>query len=376
MTRRTSRRAVPLCVLLVGLTAGVSVPVAPDAHAHAVPAAHGSADRPKQSSSRLLRVDGSLSDVAALAGRGIWAVGQEGIWDAWQSRGVLIRWDGGAWSKLGIRNDPSGAAQLRSIAASGGELWAVGEAHDGLPYVVRGDGNVFDRTQVPVLRAGDRLHGVATGRGRVAAVGSRGRQPLIVSGDGTRWSVATRDVTGTLYGVALASAKEGWAVGDTGTAPLIMRLGKSGWKPVAAPKIRGGYLRDVHADGGKRAVAIGGIYRDGRTVDPLVLQWNGKRWSRMRVPDRDVELYGVTGDGKGRYWISGFDSRRPGEGFLLRYADGKWKIIRGEAGAGERTVRLQGVTRSGDTVVAVGHVVDEAYRYTDVIETLEQAPAR
>ncbi|GGM64895.1 hypothetical protein GCM10010106_08530 [Thermopolyspora flexuosa] len=380
MTRRPPRRAVPLCVLLSGLLAGTLLRPTSAAHALVIPGADPDAapptaaagDRTPPSASARLRVDGSLSDIVALGPQNVWAVGQEGVWDDWQSRGVITHWDGSSWNAVGIRNDASGAGRLRSVAAaSPTELWAVGEGHDSRPYVVRGDGSTFDRIDVATLRAGDWLGGVAAVPGRVVTVGSRDGHPMIATGASGRWSVVTRKARGTLYGVALLSAKDGWAVGETTSGPLVLRLSGGKWKQVRVPRVKGGFLRDVHADGPKRVVAIGGVYRSSGAIHPLALRWNGKRWTRMRVPDRPAELYGVTGDAAGRFWAAGFDPARPGEPFLLRYADGRWRTERGrKAGAG-RTVRLLAVTHVTGLTMAVGHVVDGSGRYTDLIETVQ-----
>jgi hypothetical protein len=344
------------------------------AHAHADPTRPPAvAEAWQQSSSARLQGDGSLSDVAGLSATDVWAVGHQNIWDAWKNRGAITHWDGQSWNEVGIRNDDTGAGHLRSIAAAGpADLWTVGAAHDGLPYVAHGDGSIFDRVGVDQLRSGDWLGGVAAVADKVVTVGSRDRRPLVVIRSAGTWrSVPQPKSQGTLYGVALSAKGEGWAVGDGGGRPLIMRSSGSAWKTVTLPRIPGGYLRDVHLDSAKRALAVGGIYRGHGKVSPLVLAWEGKSWSRLPVPDGDASLYGVTGDDKGRFWISGFDPGRPGQAFVLNY-DGKqpMKIIRGDKTAAPRTVRLQAVSYlpGTATVWAVGHVVDRTDAYRDIVE--------
>lgn len=170
--------------------------------------------------------------------------------------------------------------------------------------------------------------------------------------------------------MALAGKGDGWAVGDTGGRPLITKLSGGRWKAVAAPDIPGGYLRDVYLDASKRALAVGGVYRRSGGISPLILSWNGKKWSRISLPGDDVRLYGVTGDRKGHFWISGVDMDRPGEAFLLRYDGHTVKTLRGATADTPRTIRLQSVTYlpATGTVWTVGHVVDAQGRYTDVIE--------
>ncbi|GAA3149125.1 hypothetical protein GCM10010466_45090 [Planomonospora alba] len=368
MTRRLPRRALALCAggLLLPLLA------APAASADPVrPPAAGTWQAP---STARLSADGSLSDVAGISADNVWAVGQQSVWDVWQSRGAITHWNGETWTEVGIRNDPTGAGLLRSVAAaSASELWAVGEGHDGLPYLARGDGSGFERVAVDALHAGDWLGGVAAVPGRVVAVGRRDRQPLIATGSGGAWRLTPVGGRGTLYGVAVTAKGEGWAVGDTGGRPLAMRLSDGQWKSFPVPEIPGGYLRDVHVNGPRRALAIGGVHRDSGEVVPLVLSWNGKKWSRVAVPERDVRLYGVTGDRKNRFWISGVDLERPGEAFLLRYDGRALKTLRGAEPSAPRTIRLQAAAYlpGTGTVWTVGHVVDAGGRYTDVIERFE-----
>ncbi|SDG84814.1 hypothetical protein SAMN05421505_108237 [Sinosporangium album] len=360
------RRASVVCAaaaLLASATPAVS--------AHAEPTNPPVAEAWQQSTSARLRADGSLSDVVALSSTDVWAVGQQEIWDVWQNRGVITRWDGASWSHVPIRNDATGAGHLRSVAAAGpGQMWTVGDGHDGQPYIAKGDAGGFDRVTVDDLRGGDWLGGVTAAQGKVVAVGSRDGKPLVLSGDGASWSLTPMKTKGVLYGVSVSAKGDGWTVGDTGSKPLIMRLSGGTWRSVRVPSIPGGYLRDVYVDSPKRVLAVGGVYRGPDDIAPLVLAWNGRRWSQVRVPDADAHLYGVTGDGKGRFWISGSDPSRPSEAFLMRYEHGKGKIIRGGPVAEGGTLRLQSVTAvpGSSGVWAVGHVVDQADRYTDVVK--------
>lgn len=417
MTRRQTRCAVPLWVLFAVLLAGHILRATPVAHAQATktaqPAQAAQPDRMARSdlvakrervaepsrlapqdpsdpgadretaqetaqtaSSAKLRADGSLSDVAGLSEKDIWAVGQQDVWDFWQNQGVITHWNGTAWTEVDVRNDTTGAGHLRSIAAASvDELWAVGDGHDGLPYVAKGGTDGFDRVGVPQLRAGDWLGGVTAAFGRVVTVGSREGKTFMAATAGGSWTT-TRGPAGALYGAALSGRADGWAVGDSGSRPLIMRLTATGWKAVRLPEIRGGFLRDVHVEGTKRAIAVGGVYEGGDKIRPLVLLWDGKHWTRAELGDRFAELYGVTGDGDGGFWVSGYDARRPGEAFVLRYDGSGWRDLRGQESAEERTVRLQAVTHVGKLTMGVGHALDASDRYHDLVETFGPTETR
>lgn len=357
----------------VAFLLGQTLPGTPAAHAHADPTRSAFvADTWQRFTSAKLQGDGSLSDIVGLSPTDVWAVGQQDIWDAWEHRSAIVHWDGRTWTQVGIRNDGAGAEHLRSIAAaSPSDLWVVGTAHDGLPYIAHGDGTAFDRVSVDQIGAGDWLGGVDAVPGKVVAVGRRENAPLILTRSGTTWEVDVAKGEGTLYSVAISGKGEGWAVGDAGGQPLIMRLSGGSWKRVLLPRLPGGYLRDVHLDGPKRALAIGGIYHGQGRSTALMLAWNGKQWTKLKVPAGNAKLYGVTGDGKGRFYVSGFDAKRPGEMFLLRYDGRSTEIIRGGKTGARHTVRLQAVTTlpGSSAVWAVGHIVDASDRYSDVITT-------
>lgn len=365
MTRRLPRRALALCA------GGLLLLSSHPSTAHADPVSPSTLEAWQAPVSAGLSRDGSLSDVAGISAGSVWAVGQQSVWDIWQSRGAITHWDGTTWTEVGIRNDPTGAGLLRSIAAaSPTELWAVGEGHDGLPYLARGDGTSFDRITIDRLHVGDWLGGVAATAGRMAAVGSRDKQPLIMTGTGGKWKFTQLPDRGTLYGVALSGKSDGWAVGDSAGKPLIMRQSGSRWKTFHIPDIPGGYLRDVYFDSPKRALAVGGVSQGADRIVPLILSWNGKKWSRVAPGGGDVRLYGVTGDRKGHFWISGVDLEQPEEAFVLSYDGRKVETLRGPEVPASRTIRLQSLAYlpGTGTVWTVGHVVDAAGRYTDVIE--------
>ncbi|MEV4178512.1 hypothetical protein [Nonomuraea sp. NPDC049709] len=358
MTRRSQRRALSLFLA----TSVALTQVTPAAHADPRPAAEAW----QQSTSVRLQADGSLSDVLAVSPSDVWAVGQQEIWDVWKNRGTIRHWDGRRWAEVGVR-DGTAAGNLRGLAAaSSSDVWAVGDGHDGLPYIVHGDAAGFDRVRPQGLRAGDWLGGVDAKSGRVVAVGSREKNGLILTGQGNSWTVQETKEKGALYAVA-----GGFAVGDTGTEPLIVHNSGGSWKSMPLPAIPGGYLRDVQVDSSKRAVAVGGVYRGPGDITPLALAWNGKRWRELPLPGSEARLYGVTGDGKGRYWMTGYDPARAAEPFMMRCEKSDCETIRGAVKQGRSSVRLQAVTylAGKGTVWAVGHAVDTADRYTDVVES-------
>lgn len=112
MTSRLPRRALALCAGSVLL---FSTPVLA---AYAEPVRPPAAEAWQAPTSARLTRDGSLSDVVGVSATDVWAVGQQSVWDIWQSRGAITHWDGERWTEIGIRNDPTGAGLLRSVAAA------------------------------------------------------------------------------------------------------------------------------------------------------------------------------------------------------------------------------------------------------------------
>ncbi|RJL31406.1 hypothetical protein D5H75_20445 [Bailinhaonella thermotolerans] len=307
--------------------------------------------------------------MVAVGGQDVWAVGHQAVWDVWQTRAVIAHWNGQSWTSVPIRNDAIGADHLRAVAAaSREELWAIGEGHDRQPYIVHGDGATWDRVNVPGLLDGSWLAGVDAVPGRVFTVGTRDGETLIAGYDGREWTFSPKKTPGALYGVTLTGRDHAWAVGDTGAEPLIMRWNGTKWKTVDAPDVPGGFLRDVYAEGEKRAWAIGGVYEGGR-IRPLVLRWDGKRWSKVTIPTARAELYSLTGDGDGHLWISGFDPDRPETAYFLRFDGKKWKAVHTSPAPSGSLVRVQSVSQvpGHDAAWAVGHSVDPADRYTDLV---------
>lgn len=366
MTRRLRRRALFLCVATI--VSGLPVVSA----AHAEPA-RLPIESWQRSTSVRLSADSSLTDVDAVSADEVWAVGQQQIWDVWESRGAIGRWNGTGWSEVPVR-DATAAGPLRSVSAvSAGQVWTVGDGHDGLPYLGRGDASGFDRVRVPGMRAGDWFGGIDARAGKVVAAGSRDGKALLLTGQDGKWTFHQIQQKGALYAV-----DGSFAVGDTGKAPLIMRYADGELTSMELPSVPGGYLRDIYVDSAKRAVAVGGVYGELGVSEPLALVWNGKRWTRADLPKSRARLYGVTGDGKGRFWVSGYDPDHDGEAFLLRNEKKQWEVIRGGPEKARGSVRLQAVTylpgKGG--VWAVGHVVDAAERYSDIVESFGRSSAK
>ena len=272
-----------------------------------------------------------LSGIDSRAPDDVWAVGTfigptpaDG-----PPRVAVVHWDGRSWKLVPVSRPTGRRVALIDVAAVGPrEAWAVGRAPSGA-LVLRWDGDRWSRVPAPdratrnaVLAGIDRIPGT----GRLWAVGDAGWRPLILHWTGRVWRTVEAPPlpkAARLYDVAAVSRRTAWAVGQVGGSPLILRftLGR-GWRRVANPAFGDGTLLGVEAIVG-RAVAAG--YRDG----PLLLRWEGGRWSevRWRWPGASFSLTDVDVSGS-TFWVAGVRSMdHRSEPFLLR-GRVRWRWIR------------------------------------------------
>lgn len=129
---------------------------------------------------------GALFSVWGPAPDEVYVVGGQG--QGAESTGVMLAWDGAAWSEVAL---PPGTRRLHWIAGVGAEVWAVGEA------------------------------GAALRR------------------EGDAWAPVTTGVDVSLWGIWGADAGTIWAVGGDGfTGPGIMlRWDGSAWGPETLPEL-------------------------------------------------------------------------------------------------------------------------------------------
>jgi hypothetical protein len=148
---------------------------------------------------------------------------------------------------------------------------------------------------------------VAAAAGTAWAVGGTGwftTQPLIERWNGKAWiqvHTPTLGLGGYLNGVAVVSASDAWAVGQTGGGPgdgngtnnatLVLHWNGHNWTRVPSPAPAAATaLNNVAATSATNAWAVGWAGTAGpngdtnRTQRGLILHWNGHRWSRVPSP--------------------------------------------------------------------------------------------
>jgi hypothetical protein len=181
----------------------------------------------------ILGSEAFLWGVAAVSATDVWAVGASG------GKTLVLHWNGVAWSVVTSPSDAIGGNQLRAIAAvTANDIWAVGSSYNGA-LTLHWNGAAWRRVASP---PGVVFESVSAASGSdVWAVGwTYGGQinfktvhnTLIGHWDGSAWSaVASPNPSeGTppfneLYGVAVVSSRDAWAVGTYTTSGNQQYLG-------------------------------------------------------------------------------------------------------------------------------------------------------
>jgi hypothetical protein len=191
-----------------------------------------------------------LTGVSVLTADDVWVVG---TWTTDARHPFAVHWTGRTWF-IEPTPDPTDPADgisgsgLNAIdAVSPEDLWAVGDIQS-------------PNSNVKTM-------------------------PLLLHYDG-HWSQVPgpAGLSGELTDIDLLTADEGWAVGDGGSQPLILRRTAGQWlqaqtPPVATPSS----LASVYAISPTDAWAVGTQLRDGHPA-ALVLHWDGMQWSESVVP--------------------------------------------------------------------------------------------
>ncbi|MER6916128.1 hypothetical protein ABT354_31030 [Streptomyces sp. NPDC000594] len=160
--------------------------------------------------------------------------------------------------------------------------------------------------------------------------------------NGKRWRTVLAPVpagtrTAGFLTVEQLDAKNAWATGWTqtgnGVEAQFQHWNGKRWKPVDLPDLGagpdGGFeLRGVSAQNGKNVVAVGGLSTGGQTK-PLVLRFDGTRWTKAALPSLgrvQARLLAVTTGADGAIWAVGETRSRTGgeAGLVLRYDGKKW----------------------------------------------------
>jgi hypothetical protein len=239
----------------------------------------------------------------------VWAVGYQTPRYYTTSFSPLIEhWDGTRWTV--VPSPYQGAAELTAVAAvSASDVWAVGIRttnpegslvlhYDGAQWSTVADGHPNDNTG---------LRGVAATSATSVLAGGSTTDPngqritFVERWDGTSWSVEptlsepeynefnaiAADPSGAAFGV-------GWMSPDLGYFAFTERYDGSAWAIEPTPDFGppNSNLYGVVMTSSTQAWAVG--YQSGHGVGPVIIKWNGARWSVDPDPSTTCcILYGI-----------------------------------------------------------------------------------
>jgi len=196
-------------------------------------------------------LDNTLYSVSAISANEVWAVGYYRIPNGTYQT-LTMRWDGSAWSYIPSPNIGSAHNYLYGVSAiSSSDIWAVGyTVRSGVleALALRWNGQEWSIVSVPRPGIGQRLYAVAAlSTNNVWAVGSynegSGSIGFAIHWDGAQWThVPTPSTyTRTIFrAVAASSSTNVWAVGEGmnengAGVTFTMRWNGSQWSHVLSP---------------------------------------------------------------------------------------------------------------------------------------------
>ncbi|MER5644535.1 hypothetical protein [Streptosporangium sp. NPDC002524] len=279
----------------------------------------------------------ALLDVAATGPRDAWAVGyQDGAEDR-EGTPAVLRWNGSRWREMPL-GEGAGAHRLEGVGAAGpGDVWVVGNGP--AAFAAHWNGRAWAPHRPFGVAEDYRLADVAASGGDAwfAANGPSGAVVLEWAGGEFRNALSTG---GTLEAITSGDGHV-WAVGtsETGT-PLVWHGTAGSWESQETPPVPGGRLSRVWQVSPSEVWAVGQVsaapatrpgsepgpsaQAGGEGTRPLVMRWDGTRWTRVEVPVSRGSLHGVTASGPGDLWISGVDADHAGQVLILHFDGTTW----------------------------------------------------
>ncbi|HVB24149.1 MAG TPA: hypothetical protein VNG51_19585 [Ktedonobacteraceae bacterium] len=272
----------------------------------------------------------AFKGVAAASANDAWAVGYDAPYALSFSNKTLIEhWNGTTWNVVSSPSPGSSDNQLFGVAVvSANDVWAVGDySNDGTTYqtlIEQWGGTSWNVMPSPgPISSNTALHGVAVASANdIWAVGESNGVPLIEHWDGTSWSVISSPGSNVyqLSAVTVVSPNDVWAVGDYFTGKYLATLTEqwngSAWSiiPSLSHKQTWSYLNAVASVSGTKQLWTVGSFGNGYGK-LFTEQWKGSAWSIVPIksgPNFSSILYGVTSAGGTKNVISvGYYQNQP-----------------------------------------------------------------
>jgi len=307
--------------------------------------------------------------VATRTGRG-WTDPQPGPDESWTTppeHDVMLHWDGHHWRRVPLPALHDPITNLTEQAPD--DVWGV----SGVDGLVRWNGERWRSVSVHRWRRHDpeigRVAALAPDDAWLSAAGytSQGSYALVERWNGHRW---TRMPTPTMPGrrtklsaMTAASSDDAWAFGAYATGDPLRVHTTSGivtehwdgnrWTIVPQPVYhhtkRWFEMHDAimlsHIDGW----AVG---RQGSPFKPVILHWNGTRWTASRT-SRCCELVALAARDAEDVWAVGYTSN--GDGYQARvdqWNGHQWQTVPTLTGGSDTTLKAVSALPTGEILVA------------------------
>lgn len=247
--------------------------------------------------------------------------------------GVLARLDRDRWTLTPAgpsQNPESGPAWLSDVAmVNSSEAWAVGRVDGpaGGALIQRWDGTEWTAVDHPAARSATaNLRTVKALPGGVWAAGYQkneqtgGYQPLVLRYDGTAWADVELPVPGAegmVYALDATGPDDVWIAGISGgqsrPSPLLLHWDGRSWAAVPAPEPGpyGGEIFKLYAPAPDQVWAL---TNDTSMGEFHVQHWDGVSWQEATPQGEQPEAFGfifydVDGSGPDDVWVTGASTR-------------------------------------------------------------------
>jgi hypothetical protein len=215
----------------------------------------------------------------------------------------------GKWTT--VKSPSSALGEVSALSASSSKnVWAFGTTTPGA-YAARWNGTKWTRTTMTssyyfVQDAS------ALSASNVWAVGGDQTKSSL-HWNGSSWKKVA--LPASARAIAGVSSTHVYAGGTYKSQPAVMHWTGSAWKLAATPKFTlpaqdaVGVIDDIYAPSTSNVWAAGGIDwscgedGDDTCTQPILLHWNGKKWSTKTFPQGYGAFNQVTGDGSGGLWL-------------------------------------------------------------------------
>jgi hypothetical protein len=251
---------------------------------------------------------------------------------------LIARWNGTAWQEARVPRTGAGSALTSVTAVSARDAWASGTDGGGKPLILHWNGTAWTRTAGAGLSGGKRLFSIAAVTSDVAwAVGGFPggycgyQSAFIVRWKRSAWRHQASLAAGPLAAITAGPTGQIWAVGGC-LSTVIFRRETSGWARVPSPNPADvgddavSVLDGVIATSARNAWAVGFIGGTGNR--PLILRWNGTRWSQVPSPPVQGQLRTVAATSASSAWAAGLSfARTRTASLLLRWSGTRWARV-------------------------------------------------